>query len=252
MRKHKYVINEGDIFPTKLSGNLTVVKVLSSTNIMAVFEDGFIITTTSSGLRGGSVKNPYTPTFSGVGFLGVGPYKTVVTETGKNTPEYVAWYAMIARCYRKVSRAAYVNCTVWEPWHNFQNFAKWYTENKNYGRGFALDKDLTKSGNSLYCPDFCALIPQEINNLVLKRKSDRGPQPIGVYFRAKTGSYTASISRKGRGSQHIGVFPTQEAAFLAYKFEKESYIKSMAEEYKNDLTNAVYENLLSYIVTITD
>ena len=54
---------------------------------------------------------------------------------------------------------------------------------------------------------------------------------------------------------HIGVFNTPEEAFLAYKTEKEKYIKEVANYYKEKYDNfpiVAYNALCDYKVEITD
>ena len=47
-------------------------------------------------------------------------------------------------------------------------------------------------------------------------------------------------------------FPTEEEAFLAYKREKESFIKEVANKYKDKLSDIAYNALMNYEVEITD
>ena len=52
----------------------------------------------------------------------------------------------------------------------------------------------------------------------------------------------------------VGLFPTIESAFNAYKESKESYIKKIAQEYydRGEITERVYDALMRYEVEITD
>ena len=101
------------------------------------------------------------PTARGVGFLGVGKYKT--REDGKKTKEYLVWYSMLTRCYSKTyhGREAYKDCYVCDEWLNFQNFADWF--HKNYKEGLVLDKDKKIKGNKVYSPETCVFITSKEN-----------------------------------------------------------------------------------------
>jgi uncharacterized iron-regulated protein len=51
---------------------------------------------------------------------------------------------------------------------------------------------------------------------------------------------------------YLGNYNTVEEAFNAYKTAKEANILSMAEEYKDRISEKVYESLLNYTVNIND
>lgn len=50
----------------------------------------------------------------------------------------------------------------------------------------------------------------------------------------------------------VGVYGTPEQAFQAYKKFKESYIKQVADEYKDKIPEKLYEALYKYEVEIDD
>ena len=56
----------------------------------------------------------------------------------------------------------------------------------------------------------------------------------------------------GRGQQYIGDYKTPEDAFYAYKKCKESYLKHLADKYKGEIPDKVYDALYKYEVEITD
>lgn len=191
----------------------------------------------------------YTPTVQGVGFLGVGDYKTKVG--GKVTPAYQTWTDMLKRCYNPSCHAkypTYIGCTVHEDWHNYQVFAEWYYA-QVIGEGWALDKDLIVKGNKVYSAETCSFVPLEINLLLTNHKAGRGDLPQGV-TRDK-GHYQARIRVRGQ-LQHIGTFSTPEAAFEAYKGVKEAHVKDMADFWKPELDPRVYATLMAYTVTADD
>lgn len=120
-----------------------------------------------------------------------------------------------------------------------------------YGnKGWALEKDIIKKGNKTYNPDNCCFVPKEINNLMLKSEAVRTDLPIGVSS-MPSGNYGAVVSKFGK-TERIGTFCTIEEAFLAYKREKEKYLKQQAEKWKSQIDPRAYEALMNYQVEITD
>ncbi|AUR91911.1 winged helix-turn-helix DNA-binding domain protein [Vibrio phage 1.167.O._10N.261.51.F2] len=115
----------------------------------------------------GSVKDKMSPSVFGVGFFGEGPHKASVR--GRTTSAYNCWTNMLERCYSPDHHNYHVyggvGVTVCDEWHNFQNFAEWYTDNlPNTYSEWHLDKDIN-SGDShgmVYSPDYCKFAtPQE-------------------------------------------------------------------------------------------
>lgn len=66
-----------------------------------------------------------------------------------------------------------------------------------------------------------------------------------------SGNYGAVVSKFGK-TERIGTFCTIEEAFLAYKREKEKYLKQQAEKWKSQIDPRAYEALMNYQVEITD
>ena len=83
-----------------------------------------------SNFKSGGVKNPYDRDLYNVGYFGVGNYSS--RDNGKMAFAYKTWTGMIERCYlnKKAFPAYYGKCEVCSEWHNYQNFAKWFEENK--------------------------------------------------------------------------------------------------------------------------
>lgn len=201
----------------------------------------------------GSIRNPMTPTVYGVGFIGVGDYKTS-DGNGKFTKCYITWHNMLRRCYDPnfhKNEPTYENCTVDEKWHNFQVFAEWYYSHfyEIEGQIMNLDKDIVCKGNKVYSADTCVFVPQRINSLFAKSNKTRGKYPIGV---CKKGNKFQAKLNKDNETIHLGAYDTPEEAFLAYKEHKELYIKEVAEEYKSQIQHELYQALMNYKVEITD
>ena len=86
---------------------------------------------------------------------------------------------------------------------------------------------------------------------VSKRQNDRGKYYIGVTYHKRVGKFNARCNVLN-GRKHIGYYDTELEAFNAYKNFKESYIKSVAEEYKEKIPKRLYEAMIKYEVDIND
>ena len=144
-------VEVGDVFITKSGCTVCVVEYNGWDSIVVEFDTPrqYRVTTDSNNLRNGFVKNPYFKSVCDTGYLGVGKWKS--REKGKKTRVYACWESMICRVYHPLSGnkyPAYSDVVVAEIWHNFQNFASWFSEQPNSEKaGFDLDKDLVVRGN---------------------------------------------------------------------------------------------------------
>lgn len=237
-------IKIGDIFETNKGGSITVIRYTNTKNITVKFNDnyGHNVNTRKDTILAGSIINPYFPSFNGYGYIGVGKY---ITEcNGRKTKEYTIWFSMIRRCYDKnfhIKNPTYKDCSVCDEWLNFQNFSKWYTEHEYYDTNYQLDKDILYSGNKMYSPETCVLIPSQINSLFNDCGTRRGLLPIGVAI--KDNRYTTSISFDGK-SKRLGYFDTIEEASNAYNKAKLKNVKRVALKYKDTIEYKVYETLM--------
>ena len=208
----------------------------------------------------GHVMNPYFKSLYGVGFYGGEIPKS---STDKDYKCYNTWHGMIERCYSNKyveKRRTYLDCYVCEEWHNYQNFKKWFDKNiielKDKHERICLDKDILHKGNKCYSPENCCFVPNEINVLFTKTDKNRGDCPIGVTYNKRLQKYIAQcsekIGREKKQQKHLGVFNSTQEAFLAYKKYKESYIKKVADKYKGQIKDNVYEALYKWEVEIND
>lgn len=180
------------------------------------------------------------------GYTGQGIY------SNKTHPKtYSIWYSMLNRCYNKktTQNPSYKHCSVSKEWKCFQNFAKWFDE--NYKESWHLDKDIIFKGNKIYSSETCCFVPREINNLFTKTDTLRGEYPIGVTKRVGIKGFRVRILIRNKDF-HLGTFDTSEEAFQAYKVAKENYIKEIADEWRKQITEKVYEAMYKYEVEITD
>lgn len=254
--KKDYKDRLGQIRKNNYGSMMKVVEYNNSLDIRVKFIEHNYLTTSSWGeFIKGKIKSPYDKSVFKVGFIGIGDYK--VWENDKMTPEYSTWRRMLERCYSPIEQKrspTYKGCVVAEEWHNFQNFAKWYTDNYYEVKldTMNLDKDILVKGNKLYSPKTCVFVPKRINGLFLKSTARRGSLPIGVYYVKDKNRYGSKFNIGNRKAKFLGYFQSPEVAFNEYKFHKENYIKELAEEYKTVIPNNLYEAMNKYIVEITD
>ena len=87
--------------------------------------------------------------------------------------------------------------------------------------------------------------------MMTKTDAARGENPIGVCFKKRVGMYHAQHTKNNR-SEHIGYFNNPNDAFLAYKSARESYIKEVANKYKDQIDHRAYVALMNYTIDIND
>lgn len=240
----EYVTNEGL--------KCTVIEYNGTDNVLVEFEDGYRTTTRRWLLDTGKISNPNFKSVYGVGYLGVGEYKNF-TINGDNKI-FKTWQGMLQRCYdEKLHKRyeTYVDCTVCEEWHNFQNFAKWYKESyyEIDGEMMCLDKDIIAKGNKVYSPETCVFVPRTINICFTKTNKLRGDFPIGVRKVKEKYGVTLSIKKKKVTNK---TYKTPQEAFDVYKELKEKHIKNLANQYKEYIPQRLYDAMMNYKVEITD
>lgn len=186
-------------------------------------------------------------TMCGVGYHG--------SENVDCTSEsYLKWHDMLVRCYNAKfheRQPQYKGCFVCEEWLNYSNFKIWYNRHKITGMSLDLDKDILFKGNKVYSPETCCLVPHAINTLFLNGRKNRGDMPLGVHFDKSKDKYRAEMSFMGKQIK-LGTFDTAEAAFARYKKYKEDFIKDMAEQYKDEISDKVYDAMIRWKIEIDD
>lgn len=191
------------------------------------------------------------PIMYGVGYHGL------LYENSK-VESYRRWHYMMNRCYSTAIhelQPEYEGCKVCEEWKNYSNFKIWYDENviawKDLGETYELDKDILIKGNKVYSPETVSFVPKLINSLFINGKKNRGDCPLGVYYEKDKNKYRACMSLLGQRIK-LGTFDTVEDAFARYKEYKEDFIKDIAEQYKNEIPDKVYQTMMNWVVEITD
>ncbi len=134
-------------------------------------------------------------------------------------------------------------CAICEEWLNYSNFKVWYDQHKINGISLDLNKDILFKGNKVYSSEAVALVPHAINTLFLNGKKNRGDLPLGVHFDKSKDKYRAAMAFMGEQIKP-GTFDTAEAAFVRYKEYKEDFIQDMAEQYRGEIPDKIYEAMM--------
>lgn len=245
----KFTERVGEIYPIKNGGNAKIVEYFGSGNCTVELDDGTLLFKKEyRNIVNGSLYHPLRRDVLGVGYLGVGDYSR------KSHPMiHKKWSMMLDRCYSepfKKVNTSYIDCLVCPEWLNFQNFAKWmesvYTP---YMKGWELDKDIIVKHNKVYSPEACAFVPKEVNTSLIFAKCGKEGYPIGVY---KNGNGFIVRCSLGGNKCNLGTYKTVEEAFIISKSARETEIKRIANKYKGQIDERVYEALMNYKIEITD
>lgn len=251
MSKIRSAFKVGTQWEMKNGGIVEVKEYNSSTNIVVEFLDtGYRTAARSSHLSQGLVRDPYIKNENGF-YMGDKYHSRLeidgtMKKSGLSTPINL-WRGIEGRVYtinESGNNRTYIEngVTVDERFKSYEFFYEWMKEQPNTCRGgWHLDKDLLSG--TIYSPETCVFLPPEINIAMQyrdTRKRDSG-MPVGV---RKSGvSYTARL-RKNDKERHLGSFPTPEAAYEAYCNAKEEWVRELAQDWKEELPESVYESLM--------
>lgn len=227
-------------------------------DIIIEFQDEYKtqIRTSYSSFINKQIKNPYDKSIHNVGYLGVGKYKTKMSD-GKDSKCYTTWRDMIQRCYDKnfqIKNKSYKNCYVCNEWLNYQNFSAWFYENyyEVSDDSMCLDKDIICKGNIVYCPEYCVFAPKRINCMFISRNRNIKKSLIGVSYIKSDNTYQVQTRTSTHGIQYIGRYKDRGEAFSVYKSMREKYIKEIALLYKDKIDPRLYNAMISYEVGVND
>ena len=243
---------EGKVFTMNSDLTCKVIKYTDKNNVLVEFESGQTYNVDMSSLRRGSVRDRYGEKVCGVGI------NDVVGSSTTHKDVRMLWKGILTRCYGRKVTEAYKGCSICVRWVKLSNFIadieKIPNFDKLFKQGWSLDKDILVKGNKVYSPETCCIVPSEVNQLFISQKQNRGRLPIGVIFNAIDGSFTAQLSKRlTDGKQRLRKnFKTVEEAFLFYKESKESYIKTVANMYKDRLDFRCYEAMVNWVVEEDD
>ena len=239
---------ENTIFKTNMCGDCVVIQYRGANDITVRFEDtGFETTVAMYSLQKGEVKDRLKPSFYGVGVVG--------EAFVKNDTMYNTWMCMLNRCYGAAhvkENSAYKDCSVSDNFKYYPYFKDWCSKQIGFdslddkGKPFALDKDILVKGNRVYSEDTCCFVPPEINTL-LTRYTKNSDTCKGVYYNKRLSKFSAHLLGK-----YIGLFTTELEAFQVYKQAKQTYIKDVANKWKDQIDPKVYEALISWEISFDD
>jgi hypothetical protein len=252
----------GAIRINKYGTKAQVIEYNKWNDVLVQFEQGDTTRTYWQYFDKGAVYSAYDRTVQGVGYLGEGVYKPMIPNpsrpgTYKKTKHYGVWGGILARCYSPCetgNHLQYKGCTVHPSWHNFQDFSRWYDDNyyEVDGEPVEVDKDILVTGNKVYGPATCMIVPRRINSLFARGRVDRKGLPPGVQFDRDRGKYRVICRKLAGGTVALGRFEDKYEAFKVYKRYKEQVIKEVAEQYRRHIPDKLYQALVDYEVEITD
>ena len=251
MGHEKYKV--GSVHSTNKCGDFIITKYVNAYNVHIKFlNTGYEKVVRNSHILLGEIRDRYSPSVHGVGILGEEPSRD---EKGHKLKEYLLWNQMITRCYAEISKLklpSYQDCIVSDNFKYYPYFKDWCSIQVGFGNeGWQLDKDILIKGNKIYSEDACCFVPAEINSLFIKSDRSRGDYPLGVNYHKASGKFAAQINIEMK-RVHLGLFNTIDEAFLAYKMNKESQIKALANKYKDFLDSRVYNAMMMYEVNPDD
>lgn len=168
-----------------------------------------------------------------------------------------AYSSMKQRCLGKNRRECYKDATICEEWlKDKQSFIKWFREHyyEIEGQFMTIDKDLFGGDLKYYSPETVCILPQIINTMLSNSKRHRLPDwkvgtnlPLGVYYNKTMNKYFGKIKYFGADEQtKLSYHDTAEEAFEEYRLEKKKDIKRMADKYKSNLPDYIYNKLLCF------
>lgn len=166
--------------------------------------------------------------------------------------EYVLWKGVIERCYsRKLinNRPTYESVKCDPSWLSMTNFINdvscFVGYDKAFTDGWELDKDILSPEEKVYSKETCCFVPPRINTVLLSNSRSNNGLPVGVSLIKKSGKFQARCRLDGV-ERHLGVFDTPEEASVAYKQYKKLELLRLADVYKDDIDERVYDALCNY------
>ena len=149
---------------------------------------------------------------------------------------YQDWKSILSRCHYinfQENNPTYKDCTVCEEWKYLSNFIKWVDSQPNRDwRNCNPDKDFLIKGNKHYSPDTVVYIRPNINTFITDNDRSRGDLMIGVSFSLDKNKnpYRANCRNPFASKQeHLGYFPDELLAHLAWKAKKHEHACRFAE-----------------------
>lgn len=200
--------------------------------------------------KNGEIGCPYEPTVAKVGYMGEGEY--VGSSNTNRVVEYTAWCNILNQCYNPNNNyySAYggEGYTVSKEWHNYQNFARWYNENKYEIEGHDVRVAYKLSKSKVISPKTTVFAPMCIIGLL--RRSG------GITYRSCSNNYIVVLHyTKLNGENHTlycGEYCTERKAKMVYKKKREELVRTLAEEYIECIPSTLYRYMKKYKVDVND
>lgn len=157
------------------------------------------------------------------------------------------YYSMRQRCIpaqRKGNAVLrYEGVKLHRDWATFQPFAIWYSQQPGSNLKYELDKDLLLPGNRVYGPERCCLIPRKLNAAIkIPTNTLRLPGARKIKGQWQAYGYVDGTPK------HLGRVESEAEAHSLWTVHKEAHIKSLAEEYKQTISQAAYDALMKWTV----
>lgn len=213
----------GTVHITNEGYSVEVIEKLNKNKRTVVFLDEYraVLTCNLESVLTGAISNPYRKSVCGIGFHGVGKYKS--SENNKKTLAYKKWHGILCRVTNiEIKNNPYKNTAICEEWHNFQNFGEWF--DKNYPAHienikFHIDKDLLQYEveDKIYSPNTCVFLPECINVFLTNKNSRNKTGIIGVSWCKRDKKWKSSIKNFQGKHVNLGRFSDINEASLAYQ-----------------------------------
>jgi hypothetical protein len=125
-----------------------------------------------------------------------------------------------------------------------QKFCEWAIAQKGWGLGYTLDKDLLSTDKKVYSEENCVFLPREINIAIIAGKNPK------IQY-SEVDKYHLCGNLGGEEILVVG-FKTEEEALEAYCKYRESYVKKLATEYKEEISERAYAALMNWKANLQD
>lgn len=172
-----------------------------------------------------------------------------------NKQKYSRWYNMNSRCYKECYHRShpgeiYPECNVCDEWRsNKEAFYRWLDENfyqVSNGEQMDIDKDILCKGNRLYSPETCLIVPHNINVL-------------WAHMPINCPTYNESTKMWEVGAEFYPVIYSEKKSFEDLEEARDfaagvkyAHIKEVAEIYRDEIPEKVYQAMLSYKIEPED
>lgn len=164
---------------------------------------------------------------------------------GYDRKDYYLWYNVVRRGTVPLKNYDKVKCH--KDWLTFSNFLKDLPLIDNFimreKQGWELDKDLLSDDNKIYSKDTTCFLPREINASIAIGEDEYNI--TGVMFDKEINKFFAYVVLDGK-RRRFGSFTTIKDAHNKYVELKRGEVLRLAEKYKSNLTDRVYDALKSW------